>query len=429
MVPEQSYNYVAANGEIYSVCSEGETMEHQRKEVLYRGTEPIFSAVDLGKPAAGKDGIWLIAGDTDGNSSLKLITPEGKEIKSFETDANTFDELLVSDTAIFILRGGSELSALDFDCNELWRTKLRGENSYVVKSADNKLYLVLPNEKENELHVLNSETGSLEPAFSCLSGNVSSGYGEDFLYLNNDSGMYTLNSDGETETLIIWSECGLPPCGTGTTKGLLRGVMPVNPQCFLIQNMGGVKLLTAADPTKVKAKQELKLVSANPDYYLELFTAQFNNENQDYYISLIDYSQGGTIEYNVAQTRLNTEIISGEVPDMINFNPVYLSTGRESATELHPFSPGAFISQGLLLDLNEFFQNDDEISLDDLSIKDALCVDGELFVIGSCFNFSTLAGKESDFGDRTGWKFDEYIEMGKTLQIMVYPYINRNFSG
>ncbi len=158
------------------------SIEHpERKEVLYRGTEPIFSAADLGKPAAGKDGIWLIAQDTEGNCSLKLITPDGREIKSFETDANTFDELLVSDT------------------------------------------------------------------------------------------------------------------------------------------------------------------------------------------------------------------------------------------ELHPFSPGPFISQGLLLDLNEFFQNDDEISPDDLSIKDALCVDGELFVIGSSFNFYTLAGRESDFGDRTGWKFDECLEMGKKL--------------
>ena len=167
-------------------------------------------------------------------------------------------------------------------------------------------------------------------------------------------------------------------------------------------------LLTPAEPSDIKAKVMLTLAvlptqqaldfGEDPTLYyanvVQRITA-FNAQSTDCYVKLVDLSEGGSLTAEQALTKLNTQILSGEGPDML------VLTGS--------LSPFPFIRQGLLRDFREDLEADPDMRLEDIVLADAIMSDcGGLYVMADSFTMETRIGLRSRFGDAWGWSFDDY---------------------
>ena len=77
-------------------------------------------------------------------------------------------------------------------------------------------------------------------------------------------------------------------------------------------------LITTKTVTESTNKITLKLALFGVDPGIRTAVAEFNKENAPYYIEVVDYLQMGSAEdLNTGLTKLHTEIISGNVPDIL----------------------------------------------------------------------------------------------------------------
>ena len=82
----------------------------------------------------------------------------------------------------------------------------------------------------------------------------------------------------------------------------------------------------------------------------------FNKTNDKYRFTIKDYSVYNTMEdYTQGLTRLNTDIISGDVPDIMILN------------NQMPFN--SYVAKGVFADLNEFLEKDTELKKEDLWVR------------------------------------------------------------
>lgn len=138
-------------------------------------------------------------------------------------------------------------------------------------------------------------------------------------------------------------------------------------------------------------KKSITLAVVYLDDDLRRAVLKFNKSNTDVHIDIKDYSVYATDEdYNAGITKLNTEIISGNVPDLICVSQL-------------PYKQ--YAAKGLLEDLYTYIDNDSQLSREDFlpSILKAMESDGKLNYISASFNVMTLIGNSDILGPETGW--------------------------
>lgn len=149
-------------------------------------------------------------------------------------------------------------------------------------------------------------------------------------------------------------------------------------------------------------KIEFTLAACYADWTdLGATVAKFNQSSDRYHVSLKDYSDGGAPDVSTRDQlimKINTEILSGNCPDMLCFDEI---------------SPLPYIRKGYLVDLKEYFAQDEEIGLEDLAVSAALERQEGVYYISDKFTYSTMAGLYANFGDRYGWTFSEYLAYEK----------------
>lgn len=78
---------------------------------------------------------------------------------------------------------------------------------------------------------------------------------------------------------------------------------------------------TKVDPKDVADKTVLTLACYYLDWEVRKYVVEFNKSNPDYRITITDYSQYDTDEdYTAGITKLNTDIVSGKMPDILLLN-------------------------------------------------------------------------------------------------------------
>ncbi len=119
----------------------------------------------------------------------------------------------------------------------------------------------------------------------------------------------------------------------------------------------------------------------------------FNKTNKKIQIELLDYSG-----YQDAAIRMNLDIASGKIPDIIY---------------TRNFPVEQFIKKGIFTDLYSLMEQDKEIKKEDFidSIRSAVEVDKKLYYFSSSFRISALAGSKKLLGDRTSWTIEEMEEI------------------
>ena len=129
----------------------------------------------------------------------------------------------------------------------------------------------------------------------------------------------------------------------------------------------------------------------------------FNRSSDKYRIEVTDYSEFNTEDdYTAGLTRLNTEIISGNTPDILAVSGLPIEQ---------------YAARGLIEDLYPYLDADGEISRDSLfsSVLSALEIDGKLYTAAPAFTIRTMAGKASVVGSEPGWTVKEVMDLYSTM--------------
>lgn len=138
--------------------------------------------------------------------------------------------------------------------------------------------------------------------------------------------------------------------------------------------------------------------------------AEFNKEDKEYQIEILDYSESMD-----PVTKLNTDILSGNAPDIIG---------------MCQLTPEQYAKKGILEDLGPYFERDEEIAEEDLldSLVNAMKIDGKLYYLASSFEVKTLiAGKGTVESDKD-WSFQKMKELLETMEddMRALPYDSKS---
>lgn len=127
----------------------------------------------------------------------------------------------------------------------------------------------------------------------------------------------------------------------------------------------------------------------------------FNRSNSRYRVTIkqyITYDEGLD-----ALTQLNTDILSGRMPDI-------LLVDKDMPLK-------SYISKGLLADVGKLLEEDRELDSGQFmeNVLDAFRVDGTLYYVVPAFSVDTLVAKQSKVGNRTGWNQREFSAVAAGL--------------
>ena len=149
--------------------------------------------------------------------------------------------------------------------------------------------------------------------------------------------------------------------------------------------------LTELDPAEAAKIVTLRLACNWLSPSLSKAVLNFNSSSTTARIEVTDYSQyNNEKDYTAGVTKLNTEIISGNVPD------IFVTTDLPM---------GQYAAKGLIRDLYELIDADSELSRESFMtpVLKALETDGKLYSIAPGFSIATLVGKSDVVGKDMGW--------------------------
>lgn len=165
----------------------------------------------------------------------------------------------------------------------------------------------------------------------------------------------------------------------------------------------GIYTFEKQDSNK-SGKTEIKLGVLYLDSELQERVIKFNKTNDKYRIVTVEYYDDEEEDYANVISRFNSDIASGNCPDIIDFSSMegYLERYDE---------------KGLLEDLTPYFNKEEDIKLDKLvqSVVNTYKINGKLYVLPQCFTLSGWFGATDTVGKDIHWTLDDFINLTKSL--------------
>lgn len=239
------------------------------------------------------------------------------------------------------------------------------------------------------------------------------------LYLANNQGVYGYNlGDEEPFEIMNYIDSDLP-------ANYVNNIIPVSDTEFIVSYYeitdynSCYSKMTKVAPEEVVEKKVLTLACYYLENSIKKQVIDFNKTNDKYRIEVRDYSQYDSYEgdvYTSGSAQLNSDIIAGNVPDIL------IANGELNMNN--------YQNKGLLYDLNKFFDKDENIKREDYleNILDAFESNGKLYQLPICFFAYTVTGKTSDVGPDQGWTMDELTALynSKPEGTQVFDTITRD---
>ena len=350
---------------------------------------------------AGEDGIWVALEGRDENGGVT------ETIVCLDENGTEQERLVLNfPTDSFPLRFAVTARGFCFHCSDALRLFDRDGNGQgviphpewsgtILKGSTGALYYVEQEERGGgSVSRVETQNAALTPLFDYPTGYLCTGDATSPLLLMQADGIYHLDENGETAPLVIWAECGLALSGVMSVEAeadgsyLVRGVS-FEPMC-----------LTPAQPGEIKPRTRLKLAMMGSYGSLATAVAGFNARSADICVELVDLTEGGLTDAE-ALTRLSTQLVAGEGPDMLAF--------RNGA-----LSPFPYLRKGMLRDLEQDVEADSDIDLNDIWTVGPVRRDcGGLYLMAADFSVETRLGLKETFGDADGWSFDAYLTLAR----------------
>ena len=311
----------------------------------------------------------------------------------FEVDKDG-NILVAGESAIYVLdASGALLGTIPCDS---WIERL-------IVLSDGRVCALNYGESNYQLSVVDVEKRAFGENIELKGRNmydVYPGGGDYDLYYNNGSNFFGYKiSTGESTKILNWINCDIDSDNIGSISVLDDGRIAFidaewDSEYTSCEN--SICLVSKKPYDSVPHKEAITLATIYLDYDIKGQIIKFNRNNDKYRIEVKDYSEYNTDDdYTQGLTKLTTEIMAGNVPDIIDLSSVSLDQ---------------LASKGILEDLYPYIDSDSELDRSDFfsSVLTGLEKDGKLYTTVSSFNVQTVMGATSVVGDKIGWTVDQF---------------------
>lgn len=264
-------------------------------------------------------------------------------------------------------------------------------------------------ESGNVLLPVDAQTGTFGEAIEIQGNayNLVEGFG-DYLYLYEYNGtFYGVRRDsGEQEKLFAWLDCDVDTSYLGARCFAPDGTayaLDVNYE----KELPAFTLITLqkVDASTLPQREELILAAVWLDWDVRSEIVRFNKSQDQVRIVVKDYSEYNTDEDATAGLqKLNTEILSGVVPDLFYLNGT--------------IPADVYGAKGIFQDLWPLIDGDGELSRDDLMTHffEVLSVEGKLYQVTDQFAITSAVGRSDRVGTASGWTLAELQQAYAALE-------------
>ena len=415
------------DGEIYEEVQSVQIMflaiyDYEGKQISYAETEmPDNVWMNQGVAAKGEEALYCLMesyyeDNSDPNNyiweehrSLVKQKLDGTEEWSISLDKEDSEEsvyvnslLCDSDGSVYVFMGDGEVQIYNPDSTLKKTYNLETMDfGNVMISADGKIMLVVWGEEDGQyIKVLDKETGKLSGNYKVPGNSYNYSYyggtGYD-LFLTDSTALYGYNLGDENMTEIMnFVDSDIDSTSLYDVQTISDTTQFYAGYYSYVEDKQCHAKFTKIPPEEVAEKKILTLGCCYIDSDVRRQVVQFNKTNEQYRIQIKDYSIYSTeTDYMQAYTKLNSDIVSGNIPDILVLN---------SALPID-----SYMAKGLFEDLYPYIDADEEMDKSDFmtNIFDAFSNDGKLYQLIPTFSVITVAGKTADVGTEPGWTLDD----------------------
>ena len=357
----------------------------------------------------------LFKWDAAGNLVYQKDMIEGNEDEyAYFYARNMMDN---GDGSLTILSGDNEIITLDAQGQETSRVTMDDSMTMnmgqVLTAKDGSMYVTIYSDDWMNISFcpLDKTTGKVGEKIETPEGlanyGINPGSNSDFV-LSNSMGIYSYNI-GDTEPKKI-----MDFINSDVATYSLNNVTFIDDKSFVANYQDAVDykthvaVFTYVDPADIPDKVAITLGCMYLGSDIKGRVIDFNKTNSKYRITVNAYAETG--DYEQAQTRMNNDIISGQMPDIIII---------ESDQDI-----SGWVNKGLLADVKALIAADPELSKVEFleNVWEAFSINGNLYTVVPNFTVQTYVAKASLVGDKTGWTMSEFQQFLKTLDSEVLPW-------
>lgn len=347
----------------------------------------------------GNDGTYL--GKTDLGSSLDL-NPDAPENVYYS-------KLALDNEGRFYACGYYDLSVFDKDGRLLATLSLDDTYGNLVCLADGQLGILYYADSGTAFRPIDEASLSWgeETQLPIYTWDIFPDAADQSAFYHFDDGViYRYNMTDESETKFL----SLLDCDLDASA--LENISFTEPgEIYLLLSVsgGGVQQqymlykLQKVDAATRENRTVLTLATLSLSQSLRQSVAKFNRESSNYRIEVLDYSQYAEViaspgsyteDSTSALLKLNTEILSGNLPDLIDLS------GDLPAAQ--------YAAKGYLEDLMPYLEKDPDVSPEKLmgSVIDAMKTGDALYQLPTSFQIVTAAGKKEIVGGYEAWTLE-----------------------
>ena len=384
----------------YAVCEDGSFWIAENLN--------LYSVEENGKWKDGGSSCSLRKVDADGTELCSVdLTPYAQEGNYFYIGSMLTD----GRGNICFTDGNQNLFVMDTEGKLLFKLSEEYGMNSLARLADGSIAVSCYGQSGMTLKTVDMETKAfgknIELPFNVY--NVLNGGGEYDVYYRSESALIGYNFSSKEETkLVNWISADInsnnlnavAPLQDGrilcTMTNYNMGYMGVEDMAKSSSNNFEIVILTKRDSSAVEKKKIITLAAMWLDYNLRGEIINFNKTNGTYRIEVTDYSEFNTQEdYSAGITKLSTEIISGEVPDILCTNQLPVDR---------------YAAKGLLENLYPYIDADEQLGGRGglmQPVLSAMEYNGNLYEISPSFYVFTVLGAPDVVGEKMGWTMDE----------------------
>ncbi len=308
----------------------------------------------------------------------------------------------------------NRICLLDADSGNVMDTfPMNNTPEYMTPLRDGSIAICCFESGSERIGLLDLETKSLRDsvAINDYVSGMTAGSGAYTVYYSAGDSFYGLDLvSGESKKLLNWIDCDVARQGSESVCVLPDGRIVTTASGESAGRMeNDLIVLSPVEKGAFPERKTLHLAVMNLYPFTSAMVSRFNRSNTEYRIEVTDYSQyndyssANEEDWNAGITRLQTEIIAGDVPDLLDIS--LLSAERLG-------------SKGILTDLYPYIDADPEFGREDLleHVLEAFDEDGKLYQTVGNFYVLTTAGMSEVVGDKIGWNMSDFEAAMQRLQ-------------
>lgn len=414
-----------SDNKAYVCCQEG-------NEVSYLAAISIDDGDFQKLPLVMEDSTVLLDFGMDQHGSIWAVckdNAEGYSLKKFDssnTAVQSVDLSSVLDATVTSSSGSEIFMSMDADGNICIAAKCGSTYAYLFDS--NGEFLFDLNYDGNLMTTITTGEGQIgvcatttdRANYNLLTVDIDNkDWHKDPIYLGTTAGLF----GGSTNNFYLFDSSSLYGYSAGAQEGKLifnwsdMGLNTSDVHVCELEDGRFVVLAASSNQTSVLSyeigvlskgkddRTELSMVSLTANPSVVQAVSDFNKTNKEYKIELTEYfpyeQNVSDEEWDNAVLNLNTKIISGDIPDILDMSNL---------------SVPIYHNKGLLENLYMYIKNDSEINMDDYfaNVFDAISIDGKLPYITNGVSISTMLANTSALDENGGWTLDSLEKVLET---------------